>query len=47
MAFKPGVTDLEEPVSFMAVVLIDMVEGGHGLGGEVFAACSDVDSHDG
>jgi len=43
---KTGVTDLEEPVCLMAVVLIEVVEGGHGLGSEVFAAGLDVHLHD-
>jgi len=39
-------TDLHEPVGLITVVLVDVVEGGHRLGCEVFPASSDVNLHD-
>jgi len=48
LTLKPTrLTDLEEPVRLVAMVLVDVVEGGHGLGSQVFTAGGDVHRHDG
>jgi len=39
------VRDLHEPVGLVAMMLVDVVESGHGLGCEVFTASLDVHLH--